>query len=100
MNTTNNTKKQPEIINSKKFFGAKIRRQQKTVVKEEGSKAMKKTAGKSVQAQCDKVLLQKTEEILKSLKAHTWYDLEIREGSSKMISFPLSVMTLIFSKDI
>ena len=74
--TTNNTKMQPETVKPKRLSRAEMRRQQKAADKAEKAEAKKKNANKSTQAQCDETLRKKAEEISKSLKAHTWHDLE------------------------
>ncbi len=77
--TANNTKMQPKTTDSKKF---EFRRQEKAAKKAERAEAKRK-AQKSTQAQYDEALLQKAEEISKSLKAQTWRELEVGGKFSK-----------------
>lgn len=82
-NTANNTKMQPETTNTTKLSRAEIRRQQKAAAKAEKTRAKKKNTKNAAQAQCDKAVLQKADEIMKNLKAQTWRELETRGKFSK-----------------
>lgn len=81
--TTNNVKMQPETENQKKLSRAEMRRQQKATAKAEKARIRKKPTDKAVPEQYDETLVQKAEEISKSLKAHTWRELETKGKFSK-----------------